>query len=138
MHPEDATLMKQSIAASLSVLVEKPLHVRVAEALGWTSLHNVGNCMIPGEPDDYRGRSPGNVFVGPGGECPVPRYDTWWSATGPLIERLGISLNNYALAPSRGTTAHRRIDDRIYDASGPTSLIAVCNLILALKEAGKL
>lgn len=122
----------------------KPLHVRVAEALGWTDLRVIGNCMIPGEPDDYVGRPPGNVLIGSSGHAPVPRYDTDWSVTGPLIERLGIRVHVsrfrgpnpiewQAIWPGDSWAIAGKIN-----AKAATSLGAVCELILALHAAGKL
>jgi hypothetical protein len=88
---------------------------------------------------------------------PVPRYDTDWSATGPLIERYGISLH-YALSErhehrfewiaSENVSDCRCVGRHEWDKS---LLIAVCRLLIevlptgrhecsraALKAAGKL
>jgi hypothetical protein len=126
--------------------VPKPLHVQVAEALGWTQTL-MPNGMWPNE---FFGYPPEGAIVGNRSE--VPRYDTDWSATGPLIERLQI-----------GFTAPGNIDRRSpvdaedqktwlwiaqsftekdqqpwYEIDGPTPLTAVCNLLLQLHKAGKL
>lgn len=112
---------------------EKPLFVRVAEALG---------CKP--EPLDYY---PGAM----GCSCMPPkrnehgydagtllRYDTDWAATGPLIERYGITI-----APSghglwlAGLDAQEGVPF-VSDREDRQPLVAVCNLLLALKEAGKL
>lgn len=125
---------------------EKPLHVRVAEALGETVLFDKDDI---GEMDywytereDRKGR--------PRHEA-VPRYDTSWDATGPLMEKYGISLTEPGehggaetnwLASKRvgwvaiGSSPHAYPD--VIEAEGGTILLAVCNLLLALKEAGKL
>lgn len=117
--------------------VLKPLHVRVAEALGCKpqeysqiSGRHGWACHCPGA---NRGEAHGDFVA-------IDRYDTDWGATGPLIEKYAIGFetdyghhidfwiarrSNY---PERGETEKR----------GPTPLIAVCNLLLALKEAGKL
>ena len=126
---------------------DKPLHVQVAEALGWTELEYGGwveeiGGQIYQDHRRWRGYGPYQVKEACGNYIPMrqdlPHYDTDWAWTGALIERLGISLNNYSQAPTKGTTAHRMVDDRIFDASAETQLLAVCNLILKLKEAGKL
>lgn len=112
---------------------ERPLHVRVAEALGWHSIE-VGNAM---RMDDHRvGYPPKWAIVGHKQE--VPRYDTDWSATGPLIERVRIEID-----PDEHFSWVARFDKQqngsyTYGEFGDTPLIAVCNLILALKRNGKL
>ena len=97
-------------------MTEKPLHVRVAEALG----------DIPGQALGYR------------------RYDTDWSATGPLIERLGIAIERRSgnIPAFQWVAAECICADHDHNLSDPFghgegALIAVCNLILALHEAGK-
>ena len=98
------------------------LHVQVAIVLGWT--------------DAEVGSHPWPAFGIPPGKtdyfniAPIPRYDTDWSATGPLIEQLDITLDRridvdrdeweafaYAHAPK---------------VCGTTPLLAVCYLILQL------
>jgi hypothetical protein len=117
-------------------MLDKPLHVQVAEALGWR------DCR-PFEADgivDYQtwcGEQPG--VEGMEAHTFIPDFDTDWSATGPLIEKYGIYLN----AATDGWHACRECQCAEYghnssDGDGPTPLTAVCNLILALKEAGKL
>lgn len=130
---------------------DKPLHVRVAEALGWT------NCQLCPDGPDIHGRQ---HWVGDqpviGGvvrqsHC-MPEYDTDWAATGPLIEKYRISLSaTYKLfdgddgLPLPGDTWIASDDRRrakggfpVAMEPGSTPLIAVCNLILALHAAGKL
>lgn len=121
---------------------EKPLHVQVAEALGWVKLHERqqlyyvkwlkgGQRQVGGTPWQWHGENPQGVS---GGEYLVPRYDTNWAATGPLIERFEIQLlplGNGAWAATKGIGTPRLID-------GLTPLIATCNLILALHAVGKL
>ena len=85
----------------------------------------------------------------------IPRYDTDWSATGPLIEKYGITLFEYHgdftafwHSPKKvcPTCANETSEDIEYpkafsDTQRPRpmpALTAVCHLILALKEAGKL
>lgn len=122
---------------------EKPLHVRVAEAIGWTDCHYDGE--RDGEPGSgiWFGNC-SDCSVLPKWFCPiteglvqVPSYDTDWSATGPLIEKYRIGL-----VPDGGRShcwsAQVWWERFAAGKKGPDPLIAVCNLILALKEAGKL
>jgi hypothetical protein len=135
---------------------ERPLHVRVAEALG---------CKPEGGPDEWLCGCKDRTH-GVGGPCrhpwEVPAYDTDWAATGPLIERYGITIE----APERhcdDPEGHDCLQWKAYHpdscfkchkypeppcasgecdldprGAGAAPLIAVCNLILALHEAGKL
>lgn len=124
---------------------EKPLHVRVAEALGWTGTVQAGEWTGEGY---WIGAMPptetGHVRHG----VDVPRYDTDWSATGPLIEKHRVSLVAYSdgaweavnghssetySRPGGGENVHLK-----HLGIGATPLLAVCNLLLALHEAGKL
>ena len=143
---------------------EKPLHVRVAEALGSKPVDAAWGYIAPPEEGVWshlrsrllRSRTEASAayeargFKSPGdeegvcwwkdgwGPLFIEEYDTDWAATGPLIESMTIALGwsgdsvpgqqRWAAVPSGGAIYGR----------GPTTLIAVCNLILALKEAGKL
>jgi hypothetical protein len=104
-------------------VTEKPLHVRVAEVLGWFA--------IPGA----------QIVDEQKYHAALPRYDTDWAATGPLIEKFRITLGRN---PFDGDwAAYHTWDVRALvqnppSAHGETPLLAICNLILALKEAGKL
>jgi hypothetical protein len=101
-----------------------PLHVKVAEALGWTCYTKFDGQ----ETEWWKVRAPHQPSM-------VSNYDTDWSATGPLIEKYKIELTwdgedwlawaPEDMAPNKGGVAK-------------VPLIAVCNLFLALKEAGKL
>jgi hypothetical protein len=133
IRKDQAVFIRDGLA---SPLLEKPLHVRIAEALGWSALR-----ILP-TTDHWIGNSPatghGKIrypFTGS-----VPFYDLDWSATGPLIEKYGIGLE-------KNTRTHRwtawftrtnETDEEAISDSCDTPLIAACNLILALKEAGKL
>lgn len=122
---------------------EKPLHVQVAEALGQVEC---GAWKLWGQ------SLGGPEWMKPNGSCKhencyppglPPRYDLHWPATGPLIERYGLALDNEPIEEDRfGWRAQERYwqdsDTCALHAFGPTPLIAVCNLILALKAAGKL
>lgn len=131
---------------------ENPRHVRVAKALGCLALEKE-NMPGPGtywtcECKDHAHGEPMTDEDGTWRSGLVARYDLDWAATGPLIERLGISVTmDDDDASSVGWLAgtfeyicgsdgyHAYMDDGY--ATGETPLIAVCNLILAL-HAGKL
>lgn len=124
--------------------MDKPLHVRVAEVLGWFRFEPSLNGMWP---DEWRGQPP-TPIVGEAAK-EIPRYDTDWSATGPLIEKYGITLMKawpdspdpwHACTESHYgafNVGHSHQCEFI-NAGLQTPLVAVCNLILALAEAGKL
>lgn len=96
----------------MSEPTDRPLHVQVAEALGWTiTVGGLGNT-----PD-------GRYAV------EIPDYDTDWSATGPLIEQLGINLERQGKKTWQAWVYPLKI------AQGETPRIAVCNLIVALAAA---
>lgn len=139
----------------------KPLHVRVAEALGckaldddfWGDREWTCACDLDEMAEPPHGIGSGEH--GPSQDAILKRYDTDWSATGPLIERLGITvLKDYSHPGSAWRALYRACDDmqfgsdvvlsglhdplRTADVEGQSPLMAVCNLILALKEAGKL
>lgn len=117
--------------------VEKPLHVRVAEALGWTAIGSTRVWFGLGA--DWDGVPPGHreydlQFI--------PDYDTSWSATGPLVEKYGIMIQPCGrhMNCAHGWTALCLYDEEpmLVEEVGDSPLLAVCHLILALKEAGKL
>jgi hypothetical protein len=124
----------------------KPLHVRVAIALGCTPKLEEGFFPGPGNGPEWLcscgpryKHSNFERYLGPFGPGRVSRYDTDWSATGPLIVAYDIWLQP---CKHEGTpkhwTATSPLDDHEADADGSTPLEAICNLILALAEAGKL
>lgn len=133
-----------SEALVVRVTDDRPLHVRVAEALGWTDLHAgiyFSEAFGSGGTGDWTGTAPGppkpfdNGWVK--GEVvseAVPRYDTDWSATGPLIERYFIGLKYQ----ERKWWAGRKGHPHSVWYSSETPLFAACHLILALSAAGKL
>ena len=123
---------------------EKPLHVRVAEALGCKPWHGTTGggdwyeCRCATTHGEYptTGPQPHGQHYSTG--FLVLRYDTDWSATGPLIEGYALSV-----APRRLVKGHKRdwqaLSWRLEIAGGavgPTPLIAVCNLLVALAEKG--
>ncbi len=129
---------------------ERPLHVRVAEALGWTEL------VESHSPPMWLGRlptgldMPGTNFVASIdrqnrivtiGSGSVPRYDTDWSATGPIIERLRVHVGpvGFHRPPWEAfKLMGEDQEDEAYSAPGQTPLGAVCDLLLLLHEAGRL
>ena len=102
---------------------DRPLHVQVAEALGWAD-------MCPRSDGVWGGKAPG---VSEPWAVP-PHYDTDWAATGPLVEKYGISVeriqhDELEWEASIGCLDH--CEKHPYrGANGSTPLIAVCSLIL--------
>lgn len=104
----------------------KPLHVKVAEALGGgpyfdSPEHNLGWLFTK---------------TGTGGQLVVnapERYDEDWAATGPLIEKYGI-----VLAYPNGLYWQAWKDSEEPAPCAETPLLAICELILALAEIGGL
>lgn len=111
---------------------EKPLHVRVAEALGMEEIKLRG---VPGMMNHYFIDARRQYLEGQ-----APRFDIDWSVTGPLIERLGLCLT----WESNGRKIVRwhasdNVPDQARDLeSGPTPLVAVCRLLLMMKAKDRL
>lgn len=117
---------------------DRPLHVRVAEALGCTTVtesHPKGidywACECPGalHGDNMADEGDGMIKW-------LPRYDIDWHATGPLIQRIQILIQPPMFADEgdnmwAATGPWRPAESRRL-VKGETPLIAVCNLILAL------
>lgn len=103
---------------------DKPLHVRVAEALGWT--------YIWLDEDVWCGTDPA------GNACSILCYDTDWAATGPLIEKYEIQIDKRGAGWCASAFDEANFAHLADPAFAETPLIAVCNLILALKEEGNL
>lgn len=124
--------------------MDKPLHVQVAEALGckprmMPDPHGAPAWLCLCE-DEHR---PIYRRHGEKGNADLLRYDTDWSATGPQIEKYALDLR--ATPWQDGTKEWEASAWRpnpnpkeAFRTSGDTPLIAVCNLILKLKEAGRL
>lgn len=122
---------------------ETPLHVRVAEVLGWTWKQSyTGACRFlcpPAfdlngahnfDPAHFRDASEAMRICDDGYRY-VPRYDTAWSATGPLIEKYGISLHWTITERWAATGPAHTAHWREYDES---PLVAACRTIIALAE----
>lgn len=130
---------------------EKPLHIRVAEALGWRRIARPAHWRCDGE---FGWVAPGLKYEEDQASCNrcqsenPPRYDTSWEVIGPLIERYGITVTDSGVGfvAARGKACATILDNGegdiglLFDecGEGETYLIAVCNLILALRAAGKL
>jgi hypothetical protein len=122
----------------------KPLHVQVAEALGWENCHErkggilLPLPLLPGK--GWSGWPPGVLpIVGSGYRtAPVYCYDTDWAATGPLIEKykMGVWPADEDWLADTFTAKHPTIDGGT--TRGRSPLEAVCKLILELSKAGKL
>ncbi len=111
---------------------DKPLHVRVAEALGWAGLEFLPpkNSMNMADKGSWVGYTAPAVI---GEKIPVPLYDTAWQVAGPWIEKcVGelYDLEDGCWVANEGGGGEQGV--------GFTPLIAVCHLILNLKKAGKL
>lgn len=111
--------------------IVKPLHVQVAEKLGCKPVcEQMGTdywacfCLMREhtENDENTFPSPNTAY----------RYDLDWSATGPIIERLGLGV--YLAADGwRARKSDRAV--HINSVRHASPLLAVCNLILALPDA---
>ena len=125
----------------------KPLHVQVAEALGWTKTEQheckpsrsfpTATC---GWPDGaWTGVPPEPAYMKETDwQVLIRSYDTDWSATGPLIEKYGIGVwpSNESWIADTFQKKFPAIDGNT--SYGSTPLDAICHLILALHKAGKL
>lgn len=136
--------------------MEKPLNQRVAEALGCKvkehyAVHPVFPYKIEGplvhvscgcgKHGTWRTNDEGTREW----DGDFAHYDTDWSATGPLIEKYGFFVRPWA-ADAKAWPDQKWIALEPWTnlnappeqvATGPTPLIAVCNLILILHAAGK-
>lgn len=96
-------------------MINKPLHVQVWEKLHGLDVGTTGAWAVIRSIDCEQ----------------FPRYDLDWSATGPLIERLGIGLY---LAADGWRARKSDIAVHVNSVRHATPLLAVCNLILALPD----
>lgn len=118
------------VGALGGLMTERPLHVRVAESLGWTGVfQSLGSWF--GLPPPWRGPREHHPETG------IPRYDTDWAATGPLIEKYGITLEFFNDPLPWWAKCHGippRYPQKVAPQGGKTPLIAVCELFLKLEE----
>lgn len=103
-----------------ATMTEKPLHVQVAEALGWSHFGLGGRLDRP-----WVGYPPHNPIVGERQE--VPRYDIDWGATGPLIFQRRISLEAQHEGAANSWIARAITGTHVWDDDPQ---IAVCRLVL--------
>lgn len=118
---------------------EKPLHVRVAEALGCKPVQATPGprswrCTCPQASDAL------NFLPHGWADTPyVAPYDIEWSATGPLIEKYGFRLRRDPINagevhnPDELEYVWEARDERgEFCAEGATALLAICALIIDL------
>jgi hypothetical protein len=125
-------------------VTDKPLHVRVAEAIRGADFYipvegaEIGKMMPTlGHRVPPRAAREGDFWFEAGNEIVmVPRYDSDWSATGPLIERLDITLSREP-DPDRDYWEARAHASSV-KAKADSPLQSVCYLILELAKQGKL
>lgn len=130
-------------------MTEKPLNVQVAEALrlrrpGYVSSYvwiNGRRCdLATWLPEDCTPDDPPAGWYA-GYEEPIRAYDIDWSATGPLIEKIGIHIG-WTDRPISGRTWWAAdqcpSDQAVMYEEGKTPLVAACRLILALAAVGDL
>ncbi len=115
---------------------DKPLHARVAEALGWIGLTNERAPWWYGYPRS--GTALLDAVRDGSGRFRVPDYATDWSATGPLIEQYGFTVEPDLCHAPRWLAYRIEKSGEVTEGVGLTPLLAVCELILALKATGKL
>ena len=100
---------------------ERPLHVQVAEALGWVDIEDKDGVFWGTEPH-------GKLRIA------VPRYDSSWCSVGPLIERFQITVNG----ETRDWQDEWEARGGGFSADGSQPCEAIAKLIVKLKKEGKL
>lgn len=120
---------------------EPPLHVRVAEAIGWTDIRFGGGIMLVGH--GWKGWPPGAIpIIGqPTPRTDIPRYDEDWRAAGPLIERYARSLHGSDDEWQAEWDAAGDFHEHGFGKAmgrGDTPQEAICALILDMHAQGKL
>ena len=123
-----------------SIPVSSAMNVRVAEALGYKlvplPVGKIDHCLEGGEEAWLK---PDGSVWGCATCSSLPDFYTDWSATGPLIETYAIQLLTFSGKPYDDYRWRaNQHPDSLEHGWGAKPLTAVCNLILALKEAGKL
>ena len=112
---------------------DRPIHVRVAEKLGWTDFAQEYPAQY-----GWTGKPPGVSM-----RVAVPQADVRWDITGPLIERHRIFLgpsyepggaNRWHACLTSGESCLFGDDSHGPNAAGDTPLLAVCHLILMLPD----
>lgn len=123
--------------------MNKPLHVQVAKALGWTDIYENADFepdnMAYG-PSTYTGKDPAD-----GQTKKIPDYGSTFCATGPLIVHYGILLGpEYEVVDGLFVFANKwgaklgsdRTGETI--VYGPSACETVARLIVSLHERGEL
>lgn len=157
---DEADFAKDQHGRNRTTLEERPIHVRVAEALGCNSYFVEESANRPTEGfhviTGWRCGCTERVH----GLANVHRYDTDWAVMGPVAEKLGISTYSWDASdgvrywgatwsgPEKtcgecGAKSTERLGSPEWSAPieeqrCQSPLLAICNLILLLKEKGKL
>ena len=104
---------------------ETPLHVQVAEALGWSNLHERTEGHWWGK-DPYGGMS-----------LAVPIYDRSWCSIGVLCDRFVSSLSVILAAPDSGREDIWEATSHLNEVSqGKTACEAIARLVVRLHDKG--
>lgn len=120
---------------------EKPLHVQVAEALGWTNPKRIGGVM------GWQADGPKAALSCPVGPVMVPRYDLDWAVTGPLMQKVGAAVFCFR-SWSSNTFVFRGKEERdgwqvevdaahegfTWGGNGETPLLAFCRMLITMEE----
>jgi hypothetical protein len=123
------------------------LNAAVAEALGCSPMeHKATNAAGEVLHTDWYCRCSAmehvDLWPTPTSRGNLKRYDTDWSAGGPLIERYRLSVGPTYTGRENFEpwTASEHVEHRgVFEfALGPTPLVAACRLILALHRSGRL
>jgi hypothetical protein len=126
---------------------ERPLHVLVAEALGWIECRVADYPRPTLVPDTHWPIWHGRPSEGhwplwmsraewerePNSRPEVPHYELSWEETGPLIDKYA----QFVRHDEYGWVVYHGKDGQTIGI-GETLLIATCRLVLAMKELGEL
>jgi hypothetical protein len=102
--------------------IDSPLHVQVAEALGWTEISEDG--------EKWWGREPyGKIRM------TIPRYDTSWCSAGAILERF-----KFGIMWDHGQWIAQYMTDEGHDQyqGGEKPTEAISRLVVHLYKEGKL
>lgn len=144
---------------SQAVVSDRPLHVQVAEVLGWTDLHHIPIEEFE-EHDHWTGKPPEGWF-GPASfvttkvdpverlvvnAATIPRFHDDPAATWPLIEKYGLELglerNDLCPTDTSGRRiaygGHGKDGEPTLEGRGDTYLLAVCEVLLKMGKRGLL
>jgi hypothetical protein len=101
----------------------RPLHVQVAEAIGWTVIREGDT------PGEWWGNAPGS------GLMLIPRYDSSWCSCGALTERfkIGVTWDH-----EQWIAQHATEEGHDQYAGGERPTEAIAKLVVHLSKEGKL